>query len=179
MHANVSVCRSEAGPDGNPWLIDNCNPTNMLFLMTSKKYNWCYMAEGNERTGNRKFSWPRGKTLGGSSAVNAMIYTRGHPEDYNHWARLGCEGWDFDSVLPLFKRSKRQARGEDAYHGVDGPMNVVDRTLPFPASRGFWWDGEEPVFPAIPDGKGGTMRGGTFFWITQTWGGVRDSGGPR
>lgn len=171
---NVSVCLIEAGPDGNPWLIDNCNPTNMLFLMTSKKYNWCYMAEGNERTGNRKFSWPRGKTLGGSSAVNAMIYTRGHPEDYNHWARLGCEGWDFDSVLPLFKKSECQERGADAYHGVDGPMNVVDPNFHFPASKAFLEACEEAGIPRNPDMNGANYEGVDFFQITQTLDGLRD-----
>src|SRR5699024_7639611 len=171
---NTHVCLIEAGPAGNPWLIDNCNPTNMLFLMNSKKYNWCYTAEGNERTGNRSFYWPRGKTLGGSSAVNAMIYTRAHPEDYNHWARLGCTGWDFESVLPLFKKSECQARGEDAYHGVDGPMNVLDPNFHFPASKAFLEACEEAGIPRNPDMNGAQYEGVDFFQITQTPDGLRD-----
>lgn len=99
----TKVCLLEAGPPDESHFIHNCNPVNMLFLMNSSKYNWKYFAEGNKKTGERKFFWPRGKTLGGSSAVNAMIYTRGHPSDYDHWAALGNTGWDFKSVLPILK----------------------------------------------------------------------------
>lgn len=80
------VCLLEAGPSDRTYWIRNCNPLNMLLLMNSRTYNWGYRTEPEARTGNRPFFWPRGRALGGSSSVNAMIYTRGHPGDYDHWA---------------------------------------------------------------------------------------------
>ncbi|MEZ5507908.1 MAG: GMC family oxidoreductase N-terminal domain-containing protein [Gammaproteobacteria bacterium] len=108
------VCLIEAGPSDRTYWIRNCNPLNMLVLMNSRRYNWRYHTEPEPRTGNRRFFWPRGRALGGSSSVNAMIYTRGHPQDYDHWATLGNPGWDYASVLPWFRHSRRQRRGADA-----------------------------------------------------------------
>src|SRR5690606_40132369 len=111
------------------------SPLNMLYLMNSRKYNWLYRTEEEPANGQRGFFWPRGKALGGSSYINAMIYTRGHPWDYDHWAELGNKGWDYASVLPWFKVSERQQRGADAYHGDQGTMHVVDTTFRFPVSH--------------------------------------------
>lgn len=131
------VCLLEAGATDRIFWIRNCNPLNMLYLMGSKKYNWLYHARAETRTGNRRFFWPRGKGLGGSSSINAMIYTRGHPQDYDHWAALGNEGWDYQSVLPWFRKSERQCRGADDYHGDQGTMDVSDTSFHFPVSDAF------------------------------------------
>ena len=86
--------------------------------------DWEYYTEPQAAMNGRELYWPRGKTLGGSSAINAMIYIRGHREDYDHWAALGNEGWSYEDVLPSFKRSERFEPGDSAYHGQDGPLNV-------------------------------------------------------
>ena len=101
------VCLLETGPSDRRFVIRNCNPLNMLVLMKSKTYNWGYHAEPEARTGSRRFFWPRGRALGGSSSINAVIYTRGHPSDYDQWAARGNPGWDYQGVLPYFRRSER------------------------------------------------------------------------
>jgi len=83
--------------------------------------DWAYETEPQEHLNGRKLYWPRGKMLGGSSSMNAMIYQRGNPEDYNEWARLGNEDWSYEDVLPYFKKAENQSRGGDAHHGDSGP----------------------------------------------------------
>lgn len=163
----------EAGPSDNTKWIHNCNPINMLYLMNSKKYNWRNYAIGNDKTGDRKFYWPRGKTLGGSSAINAMIYTRGHRSDYDHWAELGNTGWDYDSVLPYFKKSQKQHRGADLYHGDKGEMDVIDPNFHFPVSYAFIQACQEAGIPRNPDLNGEQYEGVDFFQINQTEHGQR------
>ncbi|HNI96360.1 MAG TPA: GMC family oxidoreductase N-terminal domain-containing protein [Leptospiraceae bacterium] len=162
------VCLLEAGPPDSSSFIHNCNPVNMLYLMNSRKYNWRYQAEGNEKTGKRRFFWPRGRTLGGSSAVNAMIYTRGHKSDFDHWAELGCKGWDYESVLPYFMKSELQHRGEDAFHGTKGTMDVIDPTFHFPASEAFVEACVQSGIPRNRDMNGSEYEGVDFFQINQT-----------
>ena len=134
----VRVCLLEAGPSDRTYWIRNCNPLNMLMLMNSRTYNWGYRTEPEARTGNRRFFWPRGRALGGSSSVNAMIYTRGHPRDYDHWASLGNPGWDYQSVLPWFRHSERQQRGAGAAAALEAAMGAVIEQLHnwFPGEHG-------------------------------------------
>lgn len=162
------VCLLEAGPSDRTYWIRNCNPLNMLLLMNSRKYNWGYHTEPDARTGNRRFFWPRGRALGGSSSVNAMIYTRGHPSDYDHWAALGNPGWDYASALPFFRKSERQQRGADAWHGAQGTMDVVDTSFRFPASEAFVRACSEVGIPANSDFNGAQYEGCGFFQVTQT-----------
>lgn len=171
----TKVCLLEAGPPDKSHFIHNCNPVNMLFLMNSSKYNWKYYAEGNKKTGDRKFFWPRGKTLGGSSAVNAMIYTRGHKSDFDHWAALGNTGWDYNSVLPYFMKTERQHRGADAYHNDKGEMDVIDTTFHFPASGAFIEACVQAGIPKNSDINGKDYEGVDYFQITQTPEGIRAS----
>ncbi len=88
--------------------------------------DWNYSTEPEPHLNGRRLYWPRGKMLGGSSAINAMIYMRGNALDYDHWKSLGNPGWGFADVLPYFKKSENQARGASAYHGTGGPLNVMD-----------------------------------------------------
>lgn len=162
------VCLIEAGPSDRTYWIRNCNPLNMLLLMNSRKYNWGYHTEPEARTGNRPFFWPRGRALGGSSSVNAMIYTRGHPRDYDHWAALGNAGWDYQSVLPWFRHSERQQRGADLWHGDQGSMDVVDTNFRFPASTAFVQACGEAGLPLNDDFNGAEQEGCGFFQVTQT-----------
>lgn len=170
---NNKVCLLEAGPSDNTHWIHNCNPINMLYLMNSKKYNWRNYAEGNAKTGNRKFYWPRGKTLGGSSAINAMIYTRGHRSDFDHWADLGNKAWDYDSILPYFKKSQKQHRKPDFFHGNEGEMDVIDPNFHFAPSYAFVAACEEAGIPKNSDINGEHYEGVGFFQINQTKEGKR------
>ena len=162
------VCLIEAGPSDRNYWIRHCNPLNMLYLMNSRRFNWRYHTEPEAGTGNRPFFWPRGKALGGSSSINAMIYTRGHPSDYDHWASLGNPGWDYQSVLPWFRHSERQQRGADAWHGDQGSMDVVDTNFRFPASEAFVSACAEAGLPLNHDFNGAQQEGCGFFQVTQT-----------
>ena len=169
----IRVCLLEAGPSDHTYWIRNCNPLNMLLLMNSRTYNWGYHTEPEARTGNRGFFWPRGRALGGSSSVNAMIYTRGHPHDYDHWAALGNPGWDYQSVLPWFRKSERQQRGADHWHGNQGSMDVVDTNHHFPASEAFVQACGEAGQVLNNDFNGADQEGCGFFQVTQTPAGQR------
>ena len=124
----VSVCLLEAGAvDRNPLIRI---PIGIIYLMMSKVLNWRYFTEPQRNLDNRRLFWPRGKTQGGCSSSNAMVYTRGHPSHYDHWAALGNKGLAYADVLPLFKRSENHERGATAFHGVGGPLNVADLRSP-------------------------------------------------
>ena len=88
--------------------------------------DWNYSTEPEPCLHNRRLYWPRGKMLGGSSSMNAMIYIRGNQLDFDHWASLGNQGWRFNDVLPYFKKSQMQARGESKFHGMSGPLHISD-----------------------------------------------------
>lgn len=99
-----------------------------------RKSNYRYETVPQKGLNGRRGYQPRGRGLGGSSAINAMIYIRGNAWDYDNWARLGCDGWAYDDVLPYFKRAENNERGADDYHGVGGPLNVTDQQWPNPGS---------------------------------------------
>lgn len=165
---NHKVCLIEAGGSDHNYFVRHTNPLNMLMLMKSKRFNWGYRCEPEARTGQRRFFWPRGKVLGGSSSVNAMIYTRGHQWDFDHWAALGNEGWSYQDVLPWFKKSQRWARGANAYHCNQGTMDVVDPNFHFPTSEAFVQACAEAGLPITDDFNGAEQEGCGFFQVTQT-----------
>ncbi len=99
-------------------------PIAWTLASADPRFSWGYMTEPEPALGGRQVPLPRGKVLGGSSTVNAMRYSRGHPRDYDQWRQLGLEGWGYADVLPYFRRSERNWRGEDTYHGGDGELNV-------------------------------------------------------
>ena len=170
---NFKICLVEAGGSDRSYFVRNTNPLNMLMLMNSKRFNWGYRCEPEARTGNRSFFWPRGKCLGGSSSVNAMIYTRGHQWDFNHWAELGNQGWSYDEVLPWFKKSERWARGSNDYHSDQGTMDVVDTNFRFPTSEAFVEACGEAGFRLTDDFNSAEQEGCGFFQVTQTPSGQR------
>ena len=114
----------EAGPPADHFWINT--PGGVARLFDDRRYNWFFTTEPDDSLGGRRVSWPRGKTLGGSSAINGMVYMRGHPRDYDDWRQRGCVGWDWDSVLPFFKKAENQQRGPSPLHGAGGPLNVSD-----------------------------------------------------
>ncbi len=115
----------EAGPpDRNPWIHI---PLGFAKTYVDPRVNWKFETQPQPQLANRRLYLPRGKTLGGSSSINGMVYMRGHHADYDEWRQRGCEGWDWDSVLPYFKKAENQTRGADEFHGVGGPLNVSDQ----------------------------------------------------
>jgi choline dehydrogenase len=164
-HPGLRVCLLEAGPpDSSPFIRV---PLGIVHLMMSKKLNWQYFTEPQPELGNRRMFCPRGKTLGGSSATNAMIYTRGNRADYDHWAALGNPGWAFDDVLPLFRRSEHHEAGGSAYHGTGGPLNVAPLRSPNPLSHAFVQAAIEAGFPFSEDFNGPNQEGVNCYEVTQ------------
>ncbi len=136
--------------------------------------DWGYETEPEPQLNGRRLEIPRGKVLGGSSAINAMIYTRGNPYDYDHWRSLGNPGWSYADVLPYFKKAENQERGQTPYHGVGGPLNVADPRYVNPLTRMFVAAGVEIGLPHNPDFSGPTQEGIGVYQVTQK-GGARHS----
>ena len=107
----------------------------MLVGITNPRYDWRFMAEPDPTRGGREDYMPRGKVLGGTSSINATSYVRGAPEDYNGWSAQGCRGWDFESVLPYFRRLEDYEGGADEYRGAGGPLSVSHIRSLHPLSR--------------------------------------------
>ena len=163
----VTVCLLEAGGDGKSFLI---NTPAMVAAMVSgrpKLHNWAFRTTPQTHLNNRRCYQPRGKALGGSSAINAMLYTRGHPSDYDHWADLGANGWDWHAVLPYFLKSQGNSRGTSALHNSTGPLQVTDQISPFDVSRAFIHAMESVQVPETTDFNGDTQFGAGLYQVTQ------------
>jgi len=130
-------------------------------------YDWNFYTEPQARADNREIYQPRGRVLGGSSSINSMIYIRGHQADYDRWAALGNEGWDYESVLPYFKKSEDNQRFDNAYHGVNGPMQVEDRALQNPLSVSFVEAAQRQGYTYNPDFNGAQQAGFGYYQVTQ------------
>ena len=120
----------EAGPRdtilGTKWLQWKIHmPAALTYNLCDDKYNWYYHTVPQEHVNNRVMYWPRGRVWGGSSSLNAMVYIRGHAEDYNRWEREGADGWNYEAVLPYFKKAQTHSEGGDDYRGDSGPLNVT------------------------------------------------------
>ena len=113
----------EAGRASHPW---SPIPIGFGKLIDNPAANWCFSSEPDENTGQRRIPVPRGKLLGGSSAINGMVYVRGQAQDFDHWAQLGNRGWSYQDVLPFFKRMESYDGGDDAFRGRDGPLKISD-----------------------------------------------------
>ena len=129
--------------------------------------DWNYHTEPQPGAAGRSLYWPRGKVLGGSSSINAMIYIRGHHADFDRWAADGCEGWGYADVLPYFKRSEDNARGASAYHGVGGPLRVEDPSDPSPISEAFVEAAEAVGVGRTDDFNGPEQAGAGLYQLTQ------------
>jgi len=123
-NGSYRVLLLEAGPpDTNPWIHI---PLGFAKTYVDPRVNWKFESAPQPQFANRRIYAPRGKTLGGTSSINGMVYMRGHPRDYDEWRQRGCEGWDWDSVLPFFKKAQNQTRGASDLHGTGGPLTVSD-----------------------------------------------------
>ena len=153
-----SVALIEAGPARASLLSDV--PLGIAALVPRRsRRNYAYETTPQPGFGGRKGYQPRGRGLGGSSLINAMIYTRGQPQDYDGWAALGCKGWGWSDILPYFKRSEDNARGENAWHGVGGPLHVSDLSYGNPAVEAFVKSAVQAGFPRNADFNGVTQEG--------------------
>lgn len=134
------------------------------------KTNWRYETIPQAGLNGRRGYQPRGKGLGGSSAINAMLYVRGNAWDYDNWAAMGCDGWSYADVLPWFKRSEHNVRGADAFHGGDGPLWVSDQCYPNPGTRDFIEAGAALQIPRNDDFNGARQEGIGLYQVTQRGG---------
>src|SRR6266481_2275798 len=135
-------------------------------LFTDAKVNWLYTSEPEAELNNRRIIQPRGKVLGGSSSINGLLYIRGQPADFDHWRQLGNAGWSFEDVLPYFRRAEDQQRGEDALHGVGGPLAVSDVCEPHPLCEAFIAAAQQAGFPRNDDFNGPSQEGAGYFQLT-------------
>ena len=163
--AQTRVLLIEAGPpDRHPFIH---MPAGIAHLVRNRRLNWSYDTTAETQLNGRRLWWPRGKVLGGSSAINAMCYIRGVPGDYDRWASAGAEGWHWDNVLPYFRRSECNSRGGDALHGDAGPLHVADLRHVNPLSQAFIEAGQQAGWPHNPDFNGPQQQGVGLYQVTQ------------
>lgn len=164
----VRVCLLEAGGEGRNWLVRV--PFGMVLSVPTPLINWGFKTVPQKELNGRRLYQPRGRVLGGSSAINAMIYTRGHPSDYDAWAAAGNRGWSWSEVLPYFKRAEANARWSNAYHGADGPLPVSDAFTDNPMHTVFLEAAQQAGFPLTEDFNGARQEGVGVYQVTQRQG---------
>lgn len=161
----VNVLLIEAGSkDSNPFIHI---PFGLSVLSRFDGIGWGYHTEPQTALNDREMFWPRGKTLGGSSSVNAMCYIRGQKEDYDQWEALGAVGWSFEDVLPYFKKSENFALGADEYHGVGGPLSVEPLKHKSVLSQAFVNAASAGDYQVLEDFNRDDREGLGFYHVTQ------------
>jgi len=159
------VCLIEAGGDGKNVLIRM--PSAIAAILPTPIFNWAFKTIPQPGLNGRLSYQPRGRALGGSSAINAMLYIRGHKSDYDEWRDLGNPGWGYDDVLPYFIKSEGNQRGGDEFHGADGPLSVSDQVSPHEISSAFLQAGRETQYTITDDFNGAEQEGLGFYQVTQ------------
>ena len=162
------VCLLEAGGDGNDTVIRV--PTGAVAMLPTRLNNWAFETVPQPGLNGRRGYQPRGKALGGSSAINAMVYTRGHRSAYDGWAAQGADGWSWREVLPYFRLSENNERLADAWHGRGGPLWVSDPRTDNPLHQRFIAAAREAGFAVNDDFNGAEMEGLGRFQLTQKHG---------
>jgi choline dehydrogenase len=160
---NVTVLLLEAGPPDRKMEIGIPAAFPKLF---KTPYDWDYTTTAQPALADRELYWPRGRTLGGSSSINAQMYVRGNPADYDGWVAAGNPGWSWPEVLPAFCRSERNSRGAGEFHGADGPLSVEDLRDPSPLTRAFLRAAEQSGIKPNPDLNGEFQEGVSFSQVT-------------
>jgi choline dehydrogenase len=161
----ASVLLLEAGPPDD---ADEIRIPAALNLLFQSAYDWDYHTVPQERAAGRSIYWPRGRTLGGSSSINAMIYIRGSRHDYDAWRdEYGCSGWGYHDLLPYFRRAEDNSRGASAYHGVSGPLSVQDLKYKSAVTKAFVAASQECGLAANEDFNGPAQDGSGFYQVTQ------------
>ncbi len=163
--ADVSVCLLEAGPSDRSVLI-HC-PAGLAVMAQTGHANWAFETVPQAGLNGRRGYQPRGKVLGGSSSINAMIYLRGQREDYDAWAAAGNPGWGWADVLPYFLKSEHNERGADAFHATGGPLNVADLRSPNPFTARLVEAARQAGYPVNPDFNGAAQEGFGAYQVTH------------
>jgi choline dehydrogenase len=159
-----SVLLLEAGPpDHYPWIHV---PIGYAKTMFHPVYNWMFKTEPEPGMNGREVYWPAGRTLGGSSSINGLIYIRGHRADYDHWAALGNPGWSYAEVLPYFRKLEHNVRGASEWHGDDGPLWVSDIRARHPLIEAVIAGAEEIGIARNPDFNGPVQDGVGYYQLT-------------
>jgi len=148
----------EAGEKGANYIWSR-PPAGAAFMIDNPAVNWRYFSEPNETHGNRAIYVPRGKILGGSSAINGLIYNRGQRLDYDIWAQMGCRGWSYEEILPLFKKLETSEVGTDEYRGRSGPIRVTVASKLSPFYDSFIKAAQSAGIPYNADYSGATQEG--------------------
>ena len=162
---SVTVLLLEAGGDDR---VDAITIPAAFSKQFRTKLDWGYATDSQKHAQGRRLYWPRGKSLGGSSSMNAMIYVRGSRHDYDEWADLtGDTRWSYDSVLPHFRRSEDNSRGESTYHGTGGPLHVEEQRSPHPWTRAFLSDVAAAGHRPNRDFNGPEQDGSGLYQVTQ------------
>jgi choline dehydrogenase len=169
---STRVLLLEAGPaDRSLWIH---LPIGYGKTMWNPAYNWCFHTDAEPNMNGRRIYWPRGKTLGGSSSINGLIYIRGQREDFDHWAALGNAGWGYDEVLPYFIKAEGNQRGANPLHGGDGPLKVSDIGERHELIEAFIGAAQQIGVPRSDDFNGARQEGAGYFQL-NTWKGWRCS----
>ncbi len=159
------------GRNRNPWIRV---PIGYFRTIGDPRYDWCLQTDREPHLNGRRLAWPRGRGLGGSSAINGLIHVRGQRQDFDEWASV-APGWSFADVLPYFRKLERQERGADDWHGADGPIGVSDGRARFPITDQFMASAVAAGLQMNPDCNGAEQEG-VGYYQTSTWQGRRVSG---
>ncbi len=154
--AGKQVLLLEAGPSDNSFFVHT--PATIMQVIGTER-TFIYRSKSAPELDGRATTIPQGRTLGGSSSVNGMVYMRGNAEDYNGWEKSGCAGWGWDDVLPVFKRAEGNERLAGKYHGTTGPFKVSDAKHKHPLSLAFVKAGQEAGYPHNDDFNGESQEG--------------------
>jgi choline dehydrogenase len=156
----------EAGPPDRDPMIHV--PAGVLRVLNNAKINWNFLSEGEPGTAGRQLQWPRGKTLGGTSSINGMLYVRGNLTDYDNWAQMGCRGWSYDEVLPFFCKSETyRGKGEPEYRSQGGPLIVEDYRTILDLTHAFVKAAQQAGFAFTPDYNGKQQEGVAYSQMTR------------
>src|SRR5690349_899752 len=165
--SGARVTLLEAGPkDRHPWIHI---PAGMLKLLQNQRLvNWGYTTEPEKGANDREIRWPRGRTLGGSSSINGMLYVRGNPADFDIWAQMACRGWSYDEVLPFFRKSETYKQGGGpGYRGQGGPLQVEDYRTILPLTHRFIEAAQQAGHPFRKDLNGKEQEGVGYSQMTR------------
>lgn len=162
---NASVLLLEAGgKDSHPWIHI---PVGYLYCISNPKMDWCFKTEAEAGLNGRALSYPRGRVLGGCSSINGMIYMRGQARDYDQWRQAGCDGWGWDDVLPLFRKSEDYYKGTDDLHGSGGEWRVEQARVRWEILDAFQDAAEQAGIKKIEDFNRGDNEGSAYFAVNQ------------
>lgn len=163
--ANASVALFESGGKGDSWVVKV--PIAAVAMLPTSLNNYAYETVPQSGLNGRRGYQPRGKCLGGSSAINAMIYVRGHKSDYDRWADLGNNGWSYADLLPYFRKSENNSEFSDQYHGNDGPLHVSNLKTKNPFHKIYLKAAREAGFPINHDFNGEDQEGLGIYQVTH------------